>query len=564
MKPLSIALFIVLGALAPTAIAQQTHHIRATYKPVQNDDGTRGITITWVADFNAQSPSAVGVAPSPGCSNCPVTVKAAGIKTDFTKLNVGVATETTFTTTISYGAQGDVLNDTTESVDLTLKAIPTETGAAPVETTLSLSLEAVRAYFDLKTQNKNLATDLASRPPKALPAHLNVKEVTAVTDRTIKVRLNADQTIRVDVLAYQTKDVSQATGSTSFKTPDQLLPANEDKEITILQLTEDKDYVLKIKETSKASDPTARSLIEETLTGGPGGSALKTKKTIDLPTISAVGSPTQKRNDAVHVAFSAKNATSVLASVEAFNTRGEIYQVSKETPIPSKNDPADPTRYEGDIPVAAGIQENVTYRVRFRAVNTPDNLTSIGDDTNVFTGKSAKLFDVVELQITASTFRFIPTNASSTVQTKVSIALNQRAALSLNCNQPPSTSSPATSPVCEINVAAMLAALTPTPPTPGTTAPVATTSQPSKLTFLLTVTDPETERIQTSTFAISVTPPDTTTSKGKDMLNNVKSFVQSVVAPGGGSNNNALEPKKIQGTGIAGFLGALLRGFIAL
>jgi hypothetical protein len=119
--------------------------------------------------------------------------------------------------------------------------------------------------------------------------------------------------------------------------------------------------------------------------------------------------------------FSVRNATSVLAFVEAFNARNESFQVSKETPIPSKNDPGDPTRYEGDITVTAGIQEGVTYRVRFRAVNVTDNLTSVGDDTNVFTGKPAKLFEVVELQITPTTLKFVPINASSKVRTDVSI-----------------------------------------------------------------------------------------------------------------------------------------------
>src|SRR5262249_35256576 len=173
---------------------------------------------------------------------------------------------------------------------------------------------------------KALATELASRPPRPLPAHLNVKQVTTVTDRTIKVRLNTDQTIRVDVLAYQTNDETQTTGPTPFGALDQLLSANEDNEITVLQLTEDKPYILRIKEKTTASDPQGRVVINEIITGGPTG-PLRTKKAIDLPTIAPMGLPPQRRNDAVHFAYNPRNAPSVIASVEAFNNGGETSQV---------------------------------------------------------------------------------------------------------------------------------------------------------------------------------------------------------------------------------------------
>jgi hypothetical protein len=559
MKSLCLAAFVIF-AIPGVGGAQ---HLKVTYKPLQNDDGSKALAVSWVAAFNAVSPSISGVAQNRQCNNCPISIDSASIRAKSTVVE-GVITETTFSAMISYGATGDLLSDGTQSIDLIVKASRVQAGGAPIgdpfEAMISPSLEAIRDFFNLKDQNKDLAAELVRRPPIPVPARLHVRQVSAVTDRTIKVRLNADQTIRVDVLAYQTSDVTQAAGRTDFSTLDQLLPANEDKEITISQLIEDQPYIVKIKERAAAS-ATGRALIDETITQGPAG-LLRTKRRIDLPTISPIGSPVQKRNDAVHVAFSARNASSVVALVEAFNARGEIYQVSKETSIPTRNDPSDSTRYEGDIPIAAGIQEGVTYRVRFRALNVQDDLSTAGDNTYVFTGKSAKLFDVVELQITTSTFKFIPTNASSTVQTNVSIALNQRPPLTLQCNQPSSTPSSTLSPVCEINVAALLSLLTPTPPTPGSTpAAAATPNQPSKLTFIITVKDPETERTQSSTFAIGVTPPDTSTSNGQRMLNNVKSFVQSVVT---GGSNNKLEPTKIQGSGIAGFLGALLRGFIAL
>jgi hypothetical protein len=560
MKSLFFAAFVLF--VTPEVGGAQ--HLKVTYKPVQNEDGSKALLVSWVADFNAQSPSISGVARNPQCNNCQLSIDSASIRAESTGMVGGVTTETTFRAMISYGATGTLLSDATQSIDLTVKASPVQaspvqTDAVPIVAMISPSLEAIRDFFTLKEQNRTLAAELGRRPPIPLPARLNVKLVSAVTDRTIKVRLNADQTIRVDVLAYQTSDDTQANGQTAFSALDQLLPANEDKEITVAQLIEDRPYIVRIKERAAAS-ATGRTLIDETITQWQTG-LLRTKRAIDLPTISPIGSPTQKRNDAVHVAFSARNATSVVALVEAFNTRGEIYQVSKEATIPVKNDPSDPTLYEGDIPIAAGIQEGVSYRVRFRAINDPNDLRTGGDSTYVFVGKSAKLFDVIELQITTSTFRFIPTNASNSVQTNVSIALNQRPPLTLQCNQPTSLPTQTVSPVCEINVAALLSLLAPPPATSGSIPSVATPNQPSKLTFLITVKDPDTERTQSSTFAIGVIPPDASTRNGQNLLNNVKSFVQSVVE---GGSNNKLEPTKIQGSGIAGFLGALLRGFVAL
>jgi hypothetical protein len=67
----------------------------------------------------------------------------------------------------------------------------------------------------------------------------------------------------------KTSDLSQAIGSTPFSATDQLLPANEDKEITIVQLTEDKPYVLKIKRLQKPQIQQAAPLLTNRSLEGP-------------------------------------------------------------------------------------------------------------------------------------------------------------------------------------------------------------------------------------------------------------------------------------------------------
>lgn len=548
MRILTFLLLLILGSTGSPVAAQSTPtsptpspRVTATYRPVRLEDGkTKAVQFIWVANFDATSPLLQGTVKMDSGS---LTLTPT-ITSEFVRSPV----HTIFTALVKLDQ--NVIDNAKEDIEVTLSAAPAQT--APVATSLTVNLEGIKDYFSKLAQIDDLGSKLEETPQPPVPAKLDSKEVISVTDRTIKVRLQANQSISVDVFAYQTSEESEADGKTPFKKLDQFLNKDEPREITIEALTENKPYILRIMEIRQKGYPKKRVLLNDALRVGPGSAALHTLETSKIPTATIKGLPRQKRNDAIHVQINATNATSVRASAVAFNSRGEEYQVSKEVQIPFKNDPSDQTLYEGDIPVTLGIKEGVEYRVDFRAVNDKTILESAIVHSDKFPGLSPKLFEVVELEIGASTLKFTPTKASSKIKTEVTITVNDQD-LKVPCK--------ASSPGCDIDVKALLALLQPQPTSGGSTG-TAKAPSASKLTFVVTVTDAETERTQSSTFALSVAAPDPNAKNGKQQLQNFQSFAKNVIS--NDHKDDAVLSGNQKGTGIAGFFGALLRGFLRI
>lgn len=535
-------LFVICVGMV--VVAQQ--EVRATYQPMED----RKVKVTWSVNFPAESGSAHLRTQKESLGMIEIDVPQEQIKTEYDKpVN---PTKATFTISLEFGPDKPFSNNTVFA-DMTVRAFsgPRSNPSVAASTDLSLNAAAMRDYYDKIDKLDDFKVRFVPKPD---PAMLTDRHVVKISDRSITLSLTSSQSIRAKVLAYETDDITKAVGDTVFKYPsDVLLFENKPTEVKVPELRGDKPYVLVVDEISGVANPAGRKPLHEVISR-VNGTPIRTLPEVAKPSIRFIGIPQPKRSEAVYLEVSATDATDVFAYVEGSYDNGDFIKVSDEVRVTKKGGPApvDPTVFAAQVPVA--LIPGRTYRVQARAVtDKSDDIGPAMTKSVEFKALPAKLFDIVTFDIGSETLKFTPTGVTEAVKTSMVMKVNEKQLLS------PCVEGGPLQPSCEVAIAQIFTALADRNKNPGA---AAAAPQKSTVSFEVTVkAADQSERVQTSTFAMSVTPPNLGNQAAKDNWQHVLSFAKDVIT---GSGNTKLEPNKLRSSGIAGFLGAMLRGFLIL
>jgi hypothetical protein len=534
-------LSLILLGLAGSAKAQAPE-ITASYLP-QGDS----VRIIWAVNFKPDNYSLTGRTKKETMSSeFPIVVAKEKIKVSVDDpVN---SKKWTLITDIPYGPDQN-LSDQTEYAYLT---IGTSSGSsdAPTQSAradITLNLEAIRQYRDLLAESKTCV--------QTTPASLSEKSVIWISDRSLTVHLIATQTITVNVLAFENPSTTPKKGdSTPFRKDNQLLVAFTPKDVKIPDLRSGKEsgktYIVVIEEVTSANNPPGRTLLWEQITQDNQGKTISTLPEIKRPSVRIMGHPQTKRNETVYVEVSAENATSVTAYVITRDKNGTPIKLSDEVNIPPKSGmvPVDKTAYAGEISVALD-EGSRQYQVVARAVTSmTDDDNSAENTSDPFISVPRKLFSYVSYEINDQQMKFTLEDATSPLKTSVAIKLNDKALIA-RCSKDGTS--------CEFDLGSVFGALAKKANNPaGGTAPASS----NKILFEVSAQATDgTDRRQGSSFALSIKAPDASDASASSKFKGVTDFATSLVT---GTGNPKLEANKVKGTGLGGFLGSLLRGFL--
>lgn len=529
--------YLLFGYFVFCAVAvAQSPEIEVSYRP-QIDK----VQIVWKVQFKADNFSIQGRTKKESTGEFTISIPKDKISVVFDdQLSPKM---TTLTTEVPYGTEKE-LSDQTKYAYFTVSASagPPDSPTRTAKAELTVNLASVKEHTELLR--------LKTMCVVADPAKLIDKRITKSSDRSITVQLKSSQAISVNILAFENPNpakLPQKGDTTPFGKNNNLLLANALTDIKVPDLRPNQKYLLVVEEIAP-NNPPGRTLLWDQVNDEK--SLVPTPPQILRPSVRVLGNPQPQKNESVYVEISAENATSVTAYVIARNKSGVPIKLSDEVPIQHKPGamPLDTTLYSGNIPVALD-EGNTEYQVIARAVtNLTEDDNEAQNPSGMFNGLPRKLFDYVSYEVGDKKMNFTLQKATTPVKITVKVKVNER-----TLTTPCTTISGAS---CDLDVTGIFNELG------NNTTNASAGTQNNVVLFEITAeTMDKSLRSQTASFAISIKGPNSPEDKpSSDKWKKITDFAKSVIT---GKDNVKLEAKNLQGTGFGGFLGSLVRGFLA-